>query len=165
MGLKDEVSKSKYLTKKEIGNGITVTVARWCEEDLSRDDKPEQFETILYFNGVEKGLVLKPTNAGLAQEATGAQTRDELIGKTLQLWFDPDIMFGTEKTGGIRVWVNKPAAQPTFAPPPNAATNQAKIAEAYPRPIASPGVVPFPDMPPKATDADVPADLDENIPY
>jgi len=161
MGLKDEVSKSKYLTKKEIGNGITVTVARWCEEDLSRDDKPEQMETILYFEGVEKGFVLKPTNAGLAQEATGAQTRDELVGKVLQLWFDESVMFGDERTGGIRVWVNKPQVQPTFAPPPNAVANQGKINTAMAK---TPGVVPF-ETPPAPTDADVPADLDQEVPF
>lgn len=131
MSLKDEVSKSKYLTKKDIGDGITLTVDRWCEEDLSRDDKPEQLETILYFKGVEKGFVLKPTNAGLAQKATGAQTRDELVGKILQLWFDESVMFGDEQVGGIRVWINEPQAQPNFAPPPNAAQNKTAIDAAY----------------------------------
>lgn len=160
MGLADEVKVSKYMDKKDIGQGIALTVDHWELEDLAKDGQPEKMKTILYFKGVEKGFVLNVTNAGLAEEATGATTRDELVGKVLQLWFDPSIMFGQERTGGIRVYV-QPAAAPNFAPAPNAAENQAKIDAAYPRSIRSEAD----DTPPTPTDADVPVDLDKPTPY
>jgi hypothetical protein len=96
-------SKSNYLKQDDVPpGGIDVTVRGFKREDMEADGKKEQ-KVVLYFNELEKGLVMNLVNRELLKEATGETTVEGVKGKVVNLYTDPTVMFGGKKTGGLRL--------------------------------------------------------------
>ena len=96
-----ELYPSKYLTKDDIGAGQKYTITSVNQENVGRDDNPE-IKPILHFQEINKPLVLNKTNGETIGEFLGNDT-DLWTGKEIVVYFDPTIMFGGKKTGGLRV--------------------------------------------------------------
>jgi hypothetical protein len=70
---------------------------------------------VVYFESVDKPLVLNPTNKNILVDALGKSPAG-WIGATVGIFVDPNVTFAGKRTGGVRLRVLQPPA--TKAPIP-----------------------------------------------
>ena len=102
----DEIvtSTSNYLKQADIPvKGVNVTIRGFRQEDLKDDSGQTERKAVLYFKELEKGLVMNIINRELLKDVTGTSETDEMKGQVVNLWNDKSVMFGTKRTGGIRI--------------------------------------------------------------
>jgi hypothetical protein len=112
-------SKSKYLRAADIDGDTPVVIARVAEEEVGRD---RERKPILYFRGMQKGLVVNMTNANRLIAAFGDEM-DDWTGATITL-FTAIVPFGGEEVPAIRVRVDSNPA-PKHPTPPKTKTARA----------------------------------------
>jgi hypothetical protein len=92
---------SKYLRAKEFEGKderiVTISAAEQGEVGEEKDEK-----LLIYFNELDRPLVGNPTNVSMLIELFGDETND-WIGKKVTLYHDPNVFYGTERKGGLRV--------------------------------------------------------------
>jgi hypothetical protein len=120
-----QMMAGKYLKKEDCDPPMLVTIDRFEEENVAREDQPTDMKWVMYFKDNEKGLVMNSTNLQLAAIAFGTQETDEWIGRSLVLYHDPNVSFGGKLVGGIRVRAPKgqkksPGKSPDPRPEPPA---------------------------------------------
>ena len=93
----------KYLKKEDCDPPILATIERFAEENVAKEDQPEELKWVMYFSDNDKALVMNSTNLQLAAIAFGTQETDEWIGRQLVLYHDPNVSFGGKLVGGVRV--------------------------------------------------------------
>ena len=110
-----EMKSSKYVKKEDVGNGLIVTIVKMTNENVAMDNQPVEMKWVMHFREDINPLVLNWTNLQLCAQATGSEETDEWPGKQIVLWNDPNVSFGGNLTGGVRI---RPVqqAQPTAAP-------------------------------------------------
>ena len=77
-----------------------VTISRW---DQKKFEEEPRAKLILFFEELEKSLVVNGTNNQIATEAFGTDELDEWVGKKIVLFTDPNVMFQGRRTGGLRL--------------------------------------------------------------
>lgn len=97
---------SKYLKKEDAETPIRAVVAGIVVENVGRQDSPDQ-KPVIQFNGNVKPLVLNKRNAKVMANAWGEDT-NAWMGKTIEIYCDPNVEFAGEVVGGLRVRI--PAA-------------------------------------------------------
>jgi len=96
-------STSKYLKKEDVpASGRDVTVKGFKKETLKGDNGDEE-KIVLYFEELEKGMVLNQTNVQRLKMATNAKTTEEVKGKKVNLYNDKYVEFGGKIVGGLRI--------------------------------------------------------------
>lgn len=97
-------NKSEYLGKGELPpNGLNLTI-RGFKRELVKGDDVEEVKTVIYWVEPDvKKFILNKVNAELLALYTGAQNAGQARGKQINVFFDPSIMFGNKRTGGIRL--------------------------------------------------------------
>lgn len=102
--------KSRYLTKDDVGEkGAVFTIAGIKTENIGKSgDRNPEMGNVLYFVECKKGMVLKPTNAKQIAKQLGimdphAIEQGAWNGYQVCLYNNPNIVFGNDVTGGIRV--------------------------------------------------------------
>ncbi len=105
-----DLRNSKFLAKEDVTPARKVTIVGWDKVDVSMESKPTKMRHVLMFKEVEKPLVLNTTNGDRIEVLTGTDDFDGWIGFEITLFNDPEVYFGTEKKGGIRVLMPQPAA-------------------------------------------------------
>lgn len=105
-----ELRESRFLKKEEVGNGMVVTIADCYQENVAKQGAPEELKWVLSFNEIDKPMVLNSVNGQLIAQITGSEDSDGWTGAQIELYNDPNIMFGGKLTGGIRVCA--PGARP-----------------------------------------------------
>lgn len=97
---------SKYLSAEDLKdpqtgqyNSYNLTIKSVTMEELGehKERKP-----VLHFHNSDRGMVLNITNAIVLEGAYGGDS-DYWIGKAVTLYYDPNVMFGTKRTGGLRI--------------------------------------------------------------
>ncbi len=113
----NELSNSKFIKKEEVDPAVLVTIARIENENVAKDNEKPDLKYTLYFNELEKPLVLNQTNGIVIARICKSEESDGWIGKKIVLFNDPTIMFAGEVKGGIRV--REPKNQPQQTATPN----------------------------------------------
>lgn len=97
---------SRYMSTKSapVGPGETmkVTVSRVAFDTLKKSDGSERECVVVYFAESPLGLVLNASNFEVISGLFGTDT-DDWIGKELKLMHDPNVRFGSQKVGGLRL--------------------------------------------------------------
>jgi hypothetical protein len=127
------MTPSKYLKKDDVERPLRVTIRDLVQENVAKNDEPEELKWIMFFREVDQGLVLNTTNIGLCELACGSNETDDWLGKQIVLFNDPTIMFGGRRTGGIRI---RPATGPG-----------AKASPAKASPVKAPAAAPEDEVP------------------
>lgn len=140
----DDLKDSPYLDQKDCEPPLKLTVARWTQEDLSRDNEPTKMKYVLHFKENVKPLVLNQTNFERISEITGELNCDNWPGHEITLYRDKNVKFGSENVGGIRVFVPQPDMSNAVRP------------QSLPQGVTRPG-----DDGPPPTDDDAPADAED----
>jgi hypothetical protein len=104
-------STSKYLAKEDVGvAGKNLTIEKFTRESVGRGAAAED-KAIMHFKEDVKPMVLNPTNKNRLKHYLQATTAEEVIGQVVNVYNDPDIEYGGEITGGLRIRGAK-AAEP-----------------------------------------------------
>lgn len=114
----NQLKESKYLKKEDVATPILVTITGGEMKNLAMEGKPPEERFLLYFEEVEKPLVLNSTNAQICAAITGSDETDDWVGHKVVLYNDPNISFQGKLTGGIRVRAPKGQAKPAPKPAP-----------------------------------------------
>ena len=83
-----------------------VSVARWVPDPKNKRVKPKGNELLITLEGkhgvLPKKWIVRPDTKKSIAKAVRSTVVQDWVGKQIQIFFDPSIRFGTEKTGGIR---------------------------------------------------------------
>ena len=97
-------SESNYLAKEDVGvAGKNLTIAKFVRETVGQG-KDANERAVLYFTEPNiKPMVLNKTNKNRIKHFLQATTAEEVIGKQVNVYNDPDIEYGGEIVGGLRI--------------------------------------------------------------
>jgi hypothetical protein len=104
--------ESKYLKKEDLPQPTLVTMGEIEKVNLALEGQPPDVKYALYFQELEKPMVLNSTNGQLIAKIVGSDETDDWSGKQIVLYHDPNISFGGRLVGGIRVRAPKKGYQP-----------------------------------------------------
>ncbi len=138
----DEAYGSRFLGVVDVGDKkIRTRILRVRKEEVKdRDTGKLKKKIIVFFENIDKGLVLNVANKETLVRAFGKAPAGWL-NATVGILVDPDVMFGKQKKGGVRLrglLPPAPAATPTPKPAPTPATNP-PAAAAWPEAAGDPG--------------------------
>ena len=134
--------KQEHLTRPAI---LTITETGITE---FQDGKKQ---IVLHFKGTDKVLGLNVTNANFCADAFANPNSDEWIGRQIEVYADPNVMWGSKRVGGVRIRLpNGPKSDVPATEQPN-----------------GPGRVPLSNQEIEASSrkADADADFDDDIPF
>jgi hypothetical protein len=106
----NDVFPSKYLKKDDAQKPLRLTVASVVIEDVSTDDGKEK-RPVMHFDGDHKPMIINRGNWTVLEEAYGDDS-DDWEGKPVEVYVDPNVMFGSKRVGGLRVRIPEQARQP-----------------------------------------------------
>ncbi|RLC76266.1 MAG: hypothetical protein DRJ03_28970 [Chloroflexi bacterium] len=125
-----DFSSSNYLKQGDVEPPILVTIKSVLLKNLARDNQPQEMKPVVEFVELDKMFACNLTNFRRIVKETGEQDTDGWAGKKIVLWFNPDVSFGGEQVGGIRVRGAKPqAVQEPVVPDREAALDAARAAD------------------------------------
>ena len=103
-----EAFPGQYLKAADLqGKRVQVVIETVEMEDIGGETKP-----VLHFQEIEKGLSINQTNAKNIAKITGSDNTDDWAGKKIVVYWNPDIEFGGETVGGVRVRAMKSQQPP-----------------------------------------------------
>lgn len=98
----DQMLTSSYLKQSDVDGEVVVTVREVKKQNVARKDEDAEYKFVLFFEQYEKGLVLNATNIKRMGKACGEDT-DDWVGKSVMLYVDPEIEYGGNIVGGLRI--------------------------------------------------------------
>ena len=151
-----ELKSSKFLKKEDVGKGLLLTITEVRKENIAKQGDEDQLKWLMFFEEVEKPLILHSTNGQLASAFLGSEESDDWIGKQIVLYTDPTIAYAGKVVGGIRVRAPRDRLQETMTAKPPAAKAAPKNAPTTPpKPQALTATAP-PDYASASEEDDVP---------
>ena len=129
----DEAYGSRFLGVVDVGDRkIRTKILRIKKEEVKdRDTGRMKKKVLIFFDGIDKGLVLNVTNKNILVDALGKAPAGWL-NATVGILVDPNVGFAGKKTGGVRLRVLLPppaAAKPATKPTTKPATKTKAIAK------------------------------------
>ena len=110
-------SESKYLAKEDGGiAGINLTIAKFTRETVGNGKDADERAVLWFKEGDYKPMVLNKTNKNRIKHFLGATTAEEVMGKQVNVYNDPDIEYGGEIVGGLRIRGAAGASPPQGVP-------------------------------------------------
>lgn len=97
-----DMIESKYLRQQDVDGEIPVTVHALKKVNVARDDEDPEYRWTVKFAEYPKPMVLNVTNLKRMAKALGDDT-DGWLGNQVILYVDPDIEFGGNVVGGLRI--------------------------------------------------------------
>jgi hypothetical protein len=142
----DAAYGSKFLGVTDVGDKkIRTKISKVRMEDVKdRDTGKTRKRSIVYFENIDKPLVLNFTNKEILVNAFGKNPADWL-NSAVGILVDPNVMFGGKRTGGVRLRALLPpaAAKPATRPAPQPTPTQpAAAANEWPEEQGDPGFDP-----------------------
>jgi hypothetical protein len=112
-----DLKSSKYLKRSDVGPGVLVTIQKVELADVAREGAEPEMKPALWFDELDKPMVLNSTNGQIIANITGQENDIEhnWLGTRIVLYDDPNVSYGGKLVGGIRVRAPK---QGTKLPPP-----------------------------------------------
>lgn len=104
---------SAYLKSSEISGDTVLTITRVTIEPLGQGKDKEE-KPIIYFQEIQKGVVLNKTNSGVISDMYGPET-DGWIGKRICI-YPAQVEFQGKQVMAIRVRIGLPGSQPQRQP-------------------------------------------------
>lgn len=115
-----EMRESKFLKQADVNTPVLWTVEACERHNVAKEGAEPEHKWCLSFQESDKPLVLNRTNIQLCERIFGSDDTDHWIGKKVVLYVDPNVSYGGELVGGIRVRApkTKPQAAPATPPKP-----------------------------------------------
>lgn len=109
----NEMLESKYMKQADVSDEEVVTVETLKKVNVARDDEDPDYRWTVKFQEHKKSMVVNATNLKRMFKFLGDDS-DEWPGKKIVLYVDPNIEFGGNIVGGLRL---KAAARPSTKVP------------------------------------------------
>ena len=107
-----EMIESKFLKKEDVDPPLLVTIQRISQENVAMQGADPEMKWAMFFEELDKPMVLNSTNLHLCAKACNSDDTDEWLGKKVVLYNDPNVSFGGKLTGGIRIRAQKKQVEP-----------------------------------------------------
>ncbi len=107
-----EMIESKYLKQADVEDDTLVTIERVGKANVAKEGDEPEHKWLIKFAEFPKLMVLNATNIKRLARVCGDDT-DDWRGKQVVLYVDPDVEFGGQVVGGLRVRQAKPVAKKT----------------------------------------------------
>lgn len=98
-----ELSNSKYLKQGDIAEPMKVTITDIKKQNVAPDNKPAEYKGVMFFEELDKPLVLNQTNIKRCVNHFGTDDMDNWLGKQIVIYVDPDVEMGGDIVGGVRL--------------------------------------------------------------
>ena len=107
----DEAYGSQFLGVADVGDKkIRTKILKVRKQDVKdRDTGTLKKKIVVFFENIDKGLILNVTNKNLLVEAFGKNPAG-WHNATVGIYVDPDVTFGGQKKGGVRLRALLPSA-------------------------------------------------------
>jgi len=122
---------SPYLSRDDVVNPVVATVADVRPQSVRGEHGTEDKPVMFFQERQMKPFILNSTNWKTIRTTYGDES-DEWIGKPIEIYFDPGVLFGDNQVGGLRVRVpgrratqKRMVAEPAGAGAPESDTPQA----------------------------------------
>lgn len=99
---------SKYLKQSDFPEPQMLTISKVEMTNVAPQGQPRKARGVMFFERVEKGLVLNKGNLTRAEKALGSDETDDWVGKQIVVYVDPDVEFAGEIVGGIKLRAPRP---------------------------------------------------------
>lgn len=106
-----EMIDSKYLKQSDVEQDTLVTVEKVGKANVAREGDEPEYKWLIRFTEFKKPMVLNSTNIKRLAKACASEDTDDWIGKQAVLYVDPDVEFGGNVVGGIRIRAHKTTPQ------------------------------------------------------
>jgi hypothetical protein len=139
----DEIDKaygSRFLGVVDVGDKkirTKITKVR-MEEVKNRDTGKSEKKPLVYFENIDKPLILIKTNKDTLVAAFG-EAPASWLGATVGIFVDPSVMFSGKRTGGVRLRALLPAPAAKPMPKPVPVQTAKPAAAAWPEEKGDPG--------------------------
>jgi hypothetical protein len=109
---------SKYLSATDVGDKkIRAKIVKVRKEEMRGDDGKTRTKFVLFFEGLDKAMVLNATNKDVLADNFG-RVPAKWIGATVGILVDNNVMFQGKRTKGLRLrYIAAPKATVTEPPP------------------------------------------------
>ena len=105
----DSAYGSRYLSTSDVGNKkIRTRIAKVRKEELRGNEGKPRTRFVLYFDTIDKGMVLNATNKNAVVTALG-KVPSKWKGATILLHVDNNVQFAGKRVQGLRLQVAGPA--------------------------------------------------------
>lgn len=104
----NDLFPSPYIAAADVENKPVVTIKQFTKKTMKNRDGEDEVKPVIYFNELEKGMVLNKTNADIIASLYGG-VLEEWIGERIQLHAVMVEAFG-KRALAIRVAEQKPVA-------------------------------------------------------
>lgn len=115
-----KMKESKFLTKDDVTPPVLVTMGQVEKVNVALAGADPEYRWALYFDELDKPLILNQTNINLINAVTVTDDTDNWVGKKVVLYNDPTISYAGKVTGGIRVRGNDAVQAPVVPGQKNA---------------------------------------------
>lgn len=112
-----EMIESKYLKQSDVHEDTTVTVEKVEKANVAKDGEEPEYKWLIRFKEFKKPMVLNSTNIKRLARFCGDDT-DDWVGKAVVLYVDPDVEFGGNVVGGLRIRAAKNQGNGSAVKPP-----------------------------------------------
>lgn len=103
-------NEGKYLKHQDLGSqDWPVTISDVKREEIKNKDGSNDKKFVLYFEELDKGLVLNTTNMNMLYKLFNSDDSDDWKGSRCTLYVKDDIEYGGDLVSGIRIRPKKPA--------------------------------------------------------
>ena len=101
---KNVAMPGNFLSKEDFETPRVLTIKKVKMEGVRNPStNKEEDKSVLYLQEEERGIILNSTNWDSIESVTGEDDSDNWSGSKIELYNNPEVVFGSEKTGGIRV--------------------------------------------------------------
>src|SRR3990167_521100 len=104
-----EMIDSKYLKQSDVDADTLVTVVKVGKANVAREGDEPEYKWLIRFSEFKKPMVLNSTNIKRLAKACASEDTDDWTGKQVVLYVDPDVEFGGNVVGGLRIRAHKQA--------------------------------------------------------
>ena len=109
---------SRYLGKDDVPEPFVATIANVAQEQVNGDRGLEIKAVMTFTNPTIKSLIVNNINWTTCESAYGGES-DDWCGQAVEIYVDPNVMFGRERVGGVRLRIpgaSRPQAPQTETP-------------------------------------------------
>ena len=93
---------SRFLKQGDIIPDKLLTIDKIVHEEVGRGEDAAM-KWVCYFKEIKKCLSLNATNIKRMEKIFASDDTDEWISKQIVVYWDDEVQFGSELTGGVRV--------------------------------------------------------------
>lgn len=100
------MKQSRYISKADLPEpplGMTLTIDSVQQENVASPDQAQELKFTIKFMELPKSFVMNITNAESIASILQNDETDMWRGGKVEMYYEPNIMMGPKKVGGIRI--------------------------------------------------------------